>query len=387
MEPLRVSSKKQVINLSDNFNFLYNDELTVLKLRRLYEKKGYKKFRMSKFESYDFYAKNKDFLVGNRIITFTDLNGKLMALKPDVTLSIVKNADTSSDTQKLYYTENVYRESKDVHEFKEISQVGLEVLGKIDLFRTVEIITLAIKSLLELDENAILEISHMGYTEGLLDCLTTDNTVRNNIHKLLKEKNSHDLIKLAENLSLPKSPVNTAVEVMRSKLSNEDAINSADVHALNSTMQDAVTEIKNIYAILAKSGLDKHIRIDLSVTDDAGYYNGVLMHGYVNSIPRDVLSGGRYDMLMSKMGKTNTNAMGFAIYFDALDRKLHVKEKATTDAIILYNDDSDIETMIDFCEKLNNENISYSAVRKLPENINDEKIYVISGSEIKEGSL
>ncbi len=373
--------------MSDNFNFLYNDELTVLKLRKLYEDKGFKKFRMSKFESYDFYAKNKDFLVGNRIITFTDLNGKLMALKPDVTLSIVKNADTTADRQKLYYTENVYRESKDVHEFKEISQVGLEVLGNIDLFQTVEIITLAVKSLLELDTDAILEISHMGYTEGLLDCLTNDSSLRNELHKLFKEKNSHDLIKLADKNALPKSPVNTAIEVMTSKLSNEDAINSAEANALNSKMQNAVNEIKNIYRLLVKSGLEKHIKIDLSVTDDAGYYNGVLMHGYVHGIPRDVLSGGRYDMLMSKMGKNNTNAMGFAIYFDALDRKLHIKDKSATDAVILYDDKSDIEVMCDFCLQLERDGKSYSAVRRLPENITNEKIYVISGSEVKEGLL
>lgn len=278
-----------MINLSDNLSFLYNDELTVLKLRKLYEDKGFKKFRMSKFESYDFYARNKDFLVGNRIITFTDLNGKLMALKPDVTLSIVKNADDSAERQKLYYTENVYRESKDIHEFKEISQVGLEVLGNIDLFQTVEIITLAIKSLLELDENAILEISHMGYTEGLLDCLTNDTHLRNELHKLFKEKNAHDLIKLAEANSLPKSPVNTAVDVMSCKSANDDTIENALSNALNGRMQEAVKEVNEIYNLLKKAGLEKHIRIDFSVTDDPGYYNGILMHGYVHSDRKSVV--------------------------------------------------------------------------------------------------
>lgn len=373
--------------MSDKFDFLYNDELTVLKLRRLYETCGFKKYRMSKFESYDFYAKNKDFLVGNRIITFTDLNGKLMALKPDVTLSIVKNADSSVERQKLYYTENVYRESKDIHEFKEISQVGLEVLGNIDLFETVEIITLAIKSLLELDESAILDISHMGYTEGLMDCLTNDTYIRNELHTLLKEKNAHDLVKLAEKNSLPKSPVNTAVDIMSSKLSNEAALNSAESNALNSKMQEAVNEIKNIYSLLKKIGLDKYVRLDLSVTDDPGYYNGILMHGYVHGIPRDVLSGGRYDMLMSKMGKNRTNAMGFAIYFDALDRKLHVKQKASTDAYILYSDDSDIEALISLSNKLETDGVSYTAVTALPENTDGAKIYSIAGSDIKEVTL
>ncbi len=376
-----------MINLSDNLGFLYNDELTVLKLRKLYEDRGFKKFRMSKFESYDFYAKNKDFLVGNRIITFTDLNGKLMALKPDVTLSIVKNADDSADRQKLYYTENVYRESKDIHEFKEISQVGLEVLGNIDLFQTVEIITLAIKSLLELDENAILEISHMGYTEGLLDCLTNDTQLRNELHKLFKEKNAHDLIKLAEANSLPKSPVNTAVDVMSCKSSNDETVENALTNALNLRMQDAVKEVSSIYTLLKKSGLEKHIRIDFSVTDDPGYYNGILMHGYVHSIPRDVLSGGRYDMLLSKMGKNKTQAMGFAIYFDTLDRKLHVRNKTGTDAIVLYNENSDINTLADFCNKLDADCISYNAVTQMPVNCGNSKVYSVEGTQVKEVTL
>lgn len=373
--------------MADKFNFLYNDELIVLRLRGLYENCGFKKFRMSKFESYDFYAKNKDFLVGNRIITFSNLNGKLMALKPDVTLSIVKNADYGSGRQKLYYTENVYRESKDIHEFKEIFQVGLEVLGNIDLFETVEIITLAIKSLLELDKNAILDISHMGYTEGLMDCMTDDTTVRNEIHALFKEKNAHDLIKLAEKYSLPKSPVNTAVDVMSSKITNEDAIASAEANALNSKMQEAVNEIKKIYDILKKAGLEKYVKIDLSVTDDPGYYNGILMHGYVHGIPRDVLSGGRYDMLMSKMGKNGTHAMGFAIYFDALDRKLHTKEKSYTDAYILYDENSDIETLTSLTAKLSTDGVSYTAVTVMPEGLTDVKLYKVEGNEVKEVAL
>lgn len=372
----------------DNLNFLYNDEISILKLRRLYENCGFKKYRMGKFESYDFYAKNKDFLVGNRIITFSDLNGKLMALKPDVTLSIVKNADDIKEgRQKLYYTENVYRESKDIHEFKEIFQVGLEVLGEIDLFQTVEIITLAIKSLLEIDENAILDISHMGYTEGLTDCLTNDPSLRNKIHSLFSQKNAHDFLKLADEYSLPKNPVNTAVSIMSAKASNEEALKIAEEHALNAKMQEAVTEIKAIYGILSKTGLHQHVKIDLSVTDDPGYYNGILMHGYVNGIPRDVLSGGRYDMLMSKMGKNGTHAMGFAIYFDALDRKLHTKEKNSPDAYIIYDSLSSMDTLVSLTERLTNENISYSALNSLPDNAKDATVYTVSGNDIKEEKI
>lgn len=372
--------------MSDNFNFLYSDELLTLKLRELYESSGFKKFRMSKFESYDFYARNKDFLHGQRIITFSDLNGKLLALKPDVTLSIVKSADNFAERQKLYYTENVYRESKDVHEFKEISQVGLEVLGEIDLYQTVEIIILAIKSLLEIDPNAILDISHMGYTEGLLDCLTDDVSLRAELHNLINGKNAHDIVKLANENSLPMNPVNTAIGLMISNSLNEEAIANAVSNALNARMQNAVKEICSIYEIIKAQGFEKHIRIDLSVTGDPNYYNGILMHGYVHGVPRDVLSGGRYDMLLNKMGKECTNAMGFAIYFDALDRQLHKKVSDCEPVYILYDENSDISAILALTKKLSSEGQSYNAVTKLPLNAKG-KVYKITATGTEEEEL
>ena len=66
-------------------------EKVMFGLRSLYRSYGYTQYKMSKFEEYDLYAKNKDFLISDGVITFTDTNGKLMALKPDVTLSIIKN--------------------------------------------------------------------------------------------------------------------------------------------------------------------------------------------------------------------------------------------------------------------------------------------------------
>lgn len=70
-----------------------------------------------------------------------------MALKPDVTLSIIKNSkDTPGYVQKLYYNENVYRVSKGTKTFKEIMQVGLECIGDIDGYCISEVITLAGKA-------------------------------------------------------------------------------------------------------------------------------------------------------------------------------------------------------------------------------------------------
>ena len=49
--------------------------MTEQKLNELYERFGYRKFKMTKFEPYDLYADNRDFLKSSQLITFTDLDG------------------------------------------------------------------------------------------------------------------------------------------------------------------------------------------------------------------------------------------------------------------------------------------------------------------------
>ena len=42
---------------------LKKDDIAIFKLRELYRKYGYSQYKMSKFEEYDLYVRNKDFLV------------------------------------------------------------------------------------------------------------------------------------------------------------------------------------------------------------------------------------------------------------------------------------------------------------------------------------
>ena len=137
-----------------NESVLNFDEKIIFNLRSIYANAGYSQFKMSKFEEYDMYVANKDFLISDNIITFTDTNGKLMALKPDVTLSIIKGfKEKEGFVQKLYYNENVYRISKGTNAFKEIMQVGLECIGDIkedDIYKLVDMIEPELNSRKEL---------------------------------------------------------------------------------------------------------------------------------------------------------------------------------------------------------------------------------------------
>lgn len=156
--------------MTDWDGLLKKEEQTVFRLRALFEQYGYRKFKMSKFEEYDFYAENRSFLTTKNIITFQGLQGHLLALKPDVTLSIVKHTKGNYDCpERVYYNENVYRARKDDGEYKEIMQVGLEYIGEVDDYAVSEVVLLAKKSLDSISSRSVLNISHMGFVQGLLE--------------------------------------------------------------------------------------------------------------------------------------------------------------------------------------------------------------------------
>ena len=132
------------------------DEMLPLRLRALFENHGYRRFRVGKFESYDMYMENRSFLRSEGIITFTNAQGRLMALKPDVTLSIVKNVKPDDGTQKYFYNESVFRIEHRGEEYREISQMGIEYLGADTDYAQAEVVLLALESLSAIGEEIAL---------------------------------------------------------------------------------------------------------------------------------------------------------------------------------------------------------------------------------------
>jgi ATP phosphoribosyltransferase regulatory subunit len=153
-----------------NQEIFSNKEKAMFALRQLYASHGFSMYRMSKFEEFELYASNMDFLDSGQIITFTDTDGMLMALKPDVTLSIVKNnRHIGNRIIKLYYNENIYRVSPKTHYFKEIMQVGLECLGAVDSACISEVLLLAAESMQVLSDEPKLDVSNLDILTQLAD--------------------------------------------------------------------------------------------------------------------------------------------------------------------------------------------------------------------------
>ena len=414
-----------------NESVLKNEERIAFLLRSLYQQYGFLQYKMSKFEEYDLYAGCRDYLSDN-IITFTDTNGKLMALKPDVTLSIVRNTkDIPGYVNKIFYNENVYRVSHGSHVYKEIMQAGLECIGDIDDYNIFETVLLAVKSLATISEDYILSISHLGIISSLLSELGLDETEQKTAISLIGRKNMHEFRKLCEQAAARKCVTTTGnADISESAKKPDDIIaennakadasgkvslknlgegdicingkESAENTGKNRTVDEVaalfmlndepsaviakleemncepkyIAELKSLCTMLNAAGEGAKVVIDFSVVSDLKYYNGIVFKGYIKGVPESVLSGGQYDALIRQMGKQG-RAVGFAVYMDFLERFDKSERIYDVDAVIKYDDKTDRRTLFNAVQVAMNKGFKVTAQKEISDKLRYRILYTI----------
>lgn len=357
-------------------------EQILFSLRDLYGRYGYRPYKMNKFEEYDLYARNKDFLISDNVITFTDTNGKLMALKPDVTLSIVKNtSDTQSAVQKLYYNETVYRVSKGSRTFREMMQVGLECLGDVDDYCITEVLLLAAKSLRQISDECVLDISHLGLVADLLETAGIPQELQAEAFKAIGEKNLHELEALCKRAGICAE----SIRLLQTVFSLSGSINTVLPQLRTLLSGNHLKKFEQIASALVASDVASVFRIDFSVVDNVHYYNGFVFKGFISGIPSSVLSGGQYDKLMKKMRRTS-GAVGFAVYIDALERLADAPIQYDVETVLLYPKNAPISAVYQKVQALTAQGVQVLALPTLPEQLRYRTLCQLEVSDFAENT-
>ena len=275
-----------------------------------------------------------------------NLNGNLKSLRPDVTLSIVKKVlkDNEKETQKIYYIEDIYKIVS--NEYEEIPQVGVEIIGKLNNYSNLEIISMAIESLKSINKNYILEISNIDFISAIFDEINLEENLKIEILNNIYLKNKHDLEKLL-NKNVDCKYKKYILSFIELSGNYKDILKKLKSLIINKKMQKSYEELKSLSFVFELYNNFDKILLDFSIESQLGYYNGIIFKGYIKESNDIILSGGRYDKLLNKFN-SNKNAIGFAIYMD----KLYEKNKTSDfiDILILY--------------KSGDENILLNEVRK-----------------------
>lgn len=356
-------------------------ETIIFALRSLYNRYGYSQFRMGKFEEYDLYARNKDFLISDSVLTFMDQSGKLMALKPDVTLSIVKNSKDMPDTlQKLYYNENVYRVPKGARSFREMMQVGLEALGNVDDYCISEVLGLAAQSLGCIARESVLDISHMGLLSEVLEAVGIPYSAKGRVLKCIGEKNLHGLEEACRELGVASEQVSLIKQLISCCGAPRQVLPQLRT-LLGNVGRQWLEQLSNILEAPIFENVETAVRFDFSVVNDSRYYNGIVFKGYVPGVASAVLSGGQYDSLMQRMHR-RSSAIGFAVYMDVVEQLTQKSPEYDVDTVLLYDAGTALPEIYRHVSRLKDDGRSVLVQQQVPETIKYRQLLKLTGGEV-----
>ena len=295
------------------------------KLSRLFESRGYSEIITPALEYYDVFSGSDSGFSQEEMYKLTDAAGRLLVLRPDITLPIARVAATrlkdAPPPLRLCYTAPVYRVNAGfTGRSNEILQSGMELLGASGIRADLEIITAGIEALSECGAPDFrVEIGHGGFISGLLGGLSLEPQAAQELRGCVECKDYVALGRILE-----KAPPSPARELLLSlpKLSGgAQVLEYAKSLCGDKACKGALSYLEKIYADLGRLGHGDKITIDLSLTHSNRYYTGVIFRGYIQGSGVTVLSGGRYDGLLEEFGAPMP-ATGFAVENDALSEAL-----------------------------------------------------------------
>ncbi len=357
------------------------EEKTVFALRALYGRYGYTPYKMNKFEDYDLYVRNKEFLVSEDILTFTDISGKLKALKPDVTLSILKNGrDDGESVQKVFYNENVYRAPKGSLGFCEIMQTGLECIGAVDNYCIYEVLSLAAQSLASISDNWVMDVSQLDIVSYALEALGISKETAEQALICIAGKNMHELRAICTAAGVDEARIAWVESLCACSGKPEQIMPMLSALCEGTPCASAAEQLRTMLALLEEEGLGSHIRVDFSVISDRSYYNGMVFRGFIEGVPQEVLSGGQYDRLAAKMGR-HANAIGFAVYLNRLEKLYDGEHPYDVDTVLLYADNTSPAKIRQAVKNIYDSGRSVTAQRKIPEKLRYRQVLYFNDKE------
>lgn len=348
------------------------EDNALFKLEKLYERYGYVKLKTSKFEKYDFYINNRYFFNSSGMITFTDVNGDLLALKPDNTFSIAKSLRVGLDeVKKIYYYDDVYRICSRTKLYEKIMQYGVECIGYLDLYNLCEIVGLAADSLNNISNESVLNISHLGVILSLLRNFNIEEMKWVQLLKFIEDKNVRGIETMCNIMEIPNDviveilslisaygPANMVIPKLKNKIKNAHALEYLDeLDYIVKTVQSK-TKVKII--------------IDMSITTGyMNYYDGIIFKGFIKDVASSVVVGGQYNKLMKYFDR-NISAVGFGIYLDFIRRANKLEHDI--DIFILYNDNDDVKKVYQKVRSLIDEGNSVSAGKTVDKSLKIKRV-------------
>jgi ATP phosphoribosyltransferase regulatory subunit len=257
---------------------------------------------------------------------FTDNDGRLLALRPDVTSSVARMAATllSERTRPLRfcYAAPVFRQQPQSHAEwrRENTQLGCELIGIGGHEADLEVLRLAaeILSRLDLQTSYVITINNVEIFNGVAAELNLPATAREQLRRLIDTRETAELQRFMNGFSTSEGRAFLQPTQLTGK---RDVLRAAREVIENPRSVAALDSLDRLWDSIESLGLAERFEIDLSDVSSLDYYTGLSLKVFVHGAGASVGRGGRYDGLTGNFGRAEP-AVGFVLNLDALTEVL-----------------------------------------------------------------
>lgn len=284
--------------------------------REVFARHGYHVVQPPMFEYYDVY--DAAVTKAENMFKFFDNNGRMLALRPDLTTSVARIAATKPLGELPYriaYSGSAFRndETFSNDRRREFSQAGIELIGNGGTDADAEVIEIAIEALLKFGvKDFQIDMGHADYYKGLAEIAGLDPIVSDKLRANINDKDFVAIEGILDGIDIDEKLKEVFMELPKMFGGIETAVTAAKNPIIGEKSRAALENLISVYEILKGKGLDKYISTDLGMVPNLDYYTGIIVKGFAKGVAFPICSGGRYDNLTEKFGKA-LPATGIAI--------------------------------------------------------------------------
>jgi ATP phosphoribosyltransferase regulatory subunit len=285
---------------------------------------GYEEIATPSVDYYALFERGMGREQARRSFRFTDTDGRLLALRPDVTSSVARAAATlfagAARPLRFCYAASVFRQRPHSRAEwrRQERQLGCELIGAGRADADIEVLCLAAEVLerLGLGGSYRVTLNHVGVFNGVAEQLGLGPDTREEMRQLIDAHDASALEQFLVRLGKSGATVESAGRLAR--LAGGHLIpEEAREFLSNERSRAALEELERVRGVVDSMGLGEGFSIDLSDVSGLDYYTGLVFKIYVRGAGARVGGGGRYDELTANFGRREP-AVGFVLDLDAL---------------------------------------------------------------------
>lgn len=313
-------------------------------IRRTFELNGYDELETPSIEFYDVFSGERDLLKQESMYKFCDAKGRLLVLRPDMTVPVARLAATRIKEEnwplKLSYLGNAFSFNEvGGGKQNEYTQAGVELLGVNSPEADAEVVAMAVKALLACGIKEFqIDIGQVEFFRGIMEESGLSQAEIEEVRELIDLKDFVGVEQVMNGHSV-KEELKKLILHMPRLFGSKEILKEIDRAPIGKKAVQALENIESVLDILEDIGFSQYVSVDLGMVQSMTYYTGIVFRGYTYGVGFPIISGGRYDGLVSKFGRdcpATGFSMGVNLMMMALDRQGLLEAEAAGGCLIIY---------------------------------------------------